>query len=1516
MRNLLLSLILIGTCVPAQAQIFGRKIIRATEAEIDGKRIRDIATTADELADGRTDQLITAAALKAALDALPARDTANYRVRVVEDSILVYYVEDEEVGRDTVRPRGVGSAAEIEVGDGLRGGRGEPVEVDLDEIASRIYARNVADAAEQRAIQYADMVAVTGSAGQTLLSLPSTSVDHRRKIQDAGMTLKPWTRYRFTVDVRIDRDTFFHAQPYAATMVIEEIERDRQKGRERVEGTFYVQQVEGLSALYQSVDWHNTKVLRAKLTVAPVGAVDSLTARTDYYHDQPPAYPLIITPVASAMNPANWDQGTDHPDGVKVTVKYTFPEPIPEKWANVPSLATDGYRYLKVSLVKGSEVDGDMSRLSLAISDQEDLAGTLAKHRMYRISETAQGSYYVRIPKTMDQIRSLGFYFDGPPVLDAASNPRTSLVITEVSLVNRLPWFNEGLPNASVLNTMVHAADPGETVDMAFLPIEFGGGRVSAANTQHLTLRNTIAVDSTWRGANDGNSAHFYSLSDASNFVGENLSVIYSSRDDREALTGLGRTDIDNPYWVSRVYDSERGLRERVDVWPLSAGDTVEIYVQGTDRLIHRHIATKDTAHIWLSLPRMDDMTTTRILPDSSSTYTGEYTVAWWNVVEHDYEDEFSSAFLIGGQETDSIYLEYIHAEGLLGDGLQVGRTPREVHVNYLTSLGASRQLASVNDGRTVRLKHLWLDRSGRSGLDVEPYDDHWLVDSLYLEDIFVKNVKGSGFITNHWNRIYRMELRGYRDGGGGAKWLGGGVRARLDDIQAGGVNLTGHHMLVTNVVARNITLEGGRRKATPFKDTLRAGSGILRDFRLEKSTFGGGLFIVEDSLWRWTGGEVDITELDPSLDLVGEFGLSRFASGTPRGGLLRNDLEAYFPMMLPENEGLPLVSEIETRLDIEQEDEAFDTDLDGTYYYRLGVILPGREKREVLVDEEVAQYTNTTSAELFIRGRVDFENGFVAEEFNLYRGSSPGQYDAVYRFRKNEPDMGGALGIKAIDRGDSITVYAGNTTGNRFYGYPLDNDDDSRAEFFLEPWDGPAGEYLPEEIGVPNLQLQDNFLLGGKDPVDLTPLIQQNNAEPVKGSGLITVALDGSGDFTSLNEAVDSARQVPAGQSVQIAVKPGVYTITNENIDRERTAIVGLGNTPSETVIQDFGGSQMFRIQASRVALKNLTLRAVGDDNSFNLIRLSNDSVVLDQLILDGGQRLEFHVETDPFPFTSVTLNDVSLRGSGKGIQVRNGISINGLLSPDVGMFEMLGGKVLNSVFGGRVRIFGGQFIGNTVGSTSDASSRVEVIGDATILNTTILNRSETHPALTVIGGNPILQNVSICNYSGNGNVHGVDIHSGATLTMVNGAITRPNGGAAIGNSVGTLSTLVAIGTLITGGYDDNQLDVEGSPIWVAPPALTQSGLLAVPTGIVQLPLIRRDNIVVPPEGTQSVITVSFPSQPDYVVTYNLNLVTGTWADTETVFLRNQGSTGMEFVVRGKDPTNTYSISYTINLQ
>lgn len=146
----------------------------------------------------------------------------------------------------------------------------------------------------------------------------------------------------------------------------------------------------------------------------------------------------------------------------------------------------------------------------------------------------------------------------------------------------------------------------------------------------------------------------------------------------------------------------------------------------------------------------------------------------------------------------------------------------------------------------------------------------------------------------------------------------------------------------------------------------------------------------------------------------------------------------------------------------------------------------------------------------------------------------------------------------------------------------------------------------------------------------------QENNAADTRTN--ITVALDGTGDFGSLQAAIGS---IPAGstQTRTITVKPGVYReVVNVWADRPNLTITGATANPADVVItydtpangvKFFGGtwgtagSPTLTVSATGTTVRNLTVENAYDEAAHGPSQALAARSIADKVVFDGTRFL-----------------------------------------------------------------------------------------------------------------------------------------------------------------------------------------------------------------------------------------------------------------------------------------------------
>ena len=130
-----------------------------------------------------------------------------------------------------------------------------------------------------------------------------------------------------------------------------------------------------------------------------------------------------------------------------------------------------------------------------------------------------------------------------------------------------------------------------------------------------------------------------------------------------------------------------------------------------------------------------------------------------------------------------------------------------------------------------------------------------------------------------------------------------------------------------------------------------------------------------------------------------------------------------------------------------------------------------------------------------------------------------------------------------------------------------------------------------------------------------------------------VNVAQDGSGDFTSIQKAINSVRDLGPAEAL-IKIKAGVY---NEKvvIPSSKHKITLQGESTESVIItnNDYSGKISPVMQEKMTTFNSYTLLVVGDDIKITNLTVRNSSC-------NEGQAVALHVEGDRFSATNCTIN------------------------------------------------------------------------------------------------------------------------------------------------------------------------------------------------------------------------------------------------------------------------------------
>ena len=521
--------------------------------------------------------------------------------------------------------------------------------------------------------------------------------------------------------------------------------------------------------------------------------------------------------------------------------------------------------------------------------------------------------------------------------------------------------------------------------------------------TRPVTVRNGIIYDTLNRGDNRGNRKDFFYVTADATF--ENVAV-YGTRRDDYSLAVRGRTTV--PYWISPHYDG--GETYRIELTG-EGTQQVKLYTQGESQPFLTRTVTLSEVPTVIKF----------LLPDPMKRLDIEAnaTVSVWGTVNHVYASEFSSAwFATAGRLT----LTDCRAYSIMGDAFQIDKDAYAVVDNFFSN-GTSRQSCSVNGGG-AEIHNSEFINSGRSNIDVEPYTAEAEVHTLILRDVYVGNAKFAGFIGNNWAQINGLDVDGlFQIGELNDLWKGGGVGAKITHVHGrSNIQFLGRDCYLNDITTHgNVTIDGGSRYEK-FADYT--GNNTLVNSTIYRHASSGAVLNTGDSTNTIRGVKMLMADdytvtLEPSqtnawlrgngkLEDVTVEDAERYFSGTGpvANPSLSLDLAERFARKSPEGKLQPV-----------------------TYYYRME-LLDGTVAYEGSVD------MSGNTIKIGIVGITDSANKRVYRAFNLYRGTAPGKYDAVFRIHPTEAYSGWNNKSYLIDYGDRIQLAGGNETENRFYGY------------------------------------------------------------------------------------------------------------------------------------------------------------------------------------------------------------------------------------------------------------------------------------------------------------------------------------------------------------------------------------------------------------------------------------------------------------------------------------------------
>jgi hypothetical protein len=726
----------------------------------------------------------------------------------------------------------------------------------------------------------------------------------------------------------------------------------------------------------------------------------------------------------------------------------------------------------------------------------------------------------------------------------------------------------------------------------------------------------------------------------------------------------------------------------------------------------------------------------------------------------------------------------------------------------------------------------------------------------------------------------------------------------RIRNVVGRDLSMGGYKTIISNVRTTSFRLNGGDTKVTPFGETVRMGYNVLRDAVIEKESFedGNGL-IVTDSTNSVFNVRISAQNMEP--DYTSRFGLTRIEPNVTIGHLIREDLEVFFPNMLPENFSAPL-GEVSAYLE-EKANVSWTGELDGTYKYKLGVLVSGHETREVIVpDSLVITYdsSSTTGSRIVIRGWRDLDNGRFYQEFNLYRYSSAAatEPDHVYRIRKLGRDAASS-DFDVRDEGDRIVALS---SGN-YYGYPQAEIDGTTLVYFpVSDWTGRAGEYVPR-------------------PSAAVTVVQEN-------TGVITVKKSG-GDYDNLTDALTRAC-VLVGQGIEpiIQVFPGTY-VGQYTVTCPGVTIQGVG-TPNQICLESSGtAGPVLTVTASRFSLSTMEIRFEGNapETSMIVAHPSIDSLsFVDLTFTIGGNRVERFIDLQAAQYTQATLRGItgsggSGSGANGGVVGKPGVLYQNLtITSEFALRTSTGGKFVECKFLGRNEITQGEFVNCIFGAPTEESYTL-VHGGAEFTSCTFAGLMSQDPVLALKNGSSRFDGCTAINtYLGSSGQSVTVSVEGGSPTWVGGTIVHADNDAgsenhyALGSKGQVQRTIEVRGVAVTGGIDRTFLTVAGPvlelPLTATRPTFeSQGGYLDYPGGLVFLPVAYTESRSVSGVATYDLTFTHNLNSTDYTVVPSVRLVSGTYQPGVESYESNHTANSTTWRTIGLNDQASYEIRITI---
>lgn len=293
--------------------------------------------------------------------------------------------------------------------------------------------------------------------------------------------------------------------------------------------------------------------------------------------------------------------------------------------------------------------------------------------------------------------------------------------------------------------------------------------------------------------------------------------------------------------------------------WDVTAKDTaqvaddmeVTVYDQSGETVIHTETftLTADFADYRVSCRPLDlyDAPQFRIKKATATTNTITVDqVKTYRTVFFEADLEGSSGFAFK-DATNDVRITNCRVEAMRGDAVQNSASlATDVKISGLMSRCNCRQGMSFNFGKNITIEDFEIIFTGRSGIDIEPYDDFWFSEDVKISRGKIYRAGINGISAANWGRITRLTVEHVDIVASSSKaMIGGGNDSRIVNVRS----FKDPYRVETAGTSGGFHIDFGFAGRNMFVDQIHAIRGINFGYDLQK--------LPHDAGFQYPGGYV-----------------------------------------------------------------------------------------------------------------------------------------------------------------------------------------------------------------------------------------------------------------------------------------------------------------------------------------------------------------------------------------------------------------------------------------------------------------------------------------------------------------------------------------------------------------------------------------------------------------------------------------------------------------------------------